>query len=153
MRCRNKKRGNKGKRLQLEKWVKKLTSTVERQKSKTKIKRLIMEKIKDQFILKLEDRQCSGLTEEKLKFALDTLARFTLQGVWEKLDAKGKILAEDCKITISTQDKAAVLVISISPEREGELGGAVMTVYQDLYGQIDRWGIDKLIEAGKKAYS
>lgn len=112
-----------------------------------------MEKIKDQFILKLEDRQCSGLTEEKLKFALDTLARFTLQGVWEKLDAKGKILAEDCKITISTQDKAAVLVISISPEREGELGGAVMTVYQDLYGQIDRWGIDKLIEAGKKAYS
>lgn len=111
-----------------------------------------MDKKKDGFMLVLLDRHCSGHTEEKLNQALDTFARFALQGVLQKLDPGGRIPIEDCSLSISVKDKSATLAISISAEREKELVSAVDAVYKDLLGEIDRWGIDKLIAAGRKAY-
>jgi len=52
----------------------------------------------------------------------------------------------------TAKDKSATLAISISAEREKELVSAADAVYKDLLGEIDRWGIDKLIAAGRKAY-
>ena len=84
--------------------------------------------------------------------ALDTFARFALTGTLQKLDPGGRIPIEDCQLSISSKDKSVTLVISIDAKREKELAPAVATAYQDLLSEIDRWGIDELIAAGRKAY-
>lgn len=116
------------------------------------LRRLIAGKKKSAFVLKLEDRHCSGLSEARLDRALDTLVRFALTGVMQKLDPRGRIPIEDCSLSISTKDKAATLIISIDAKREKELASAVQAVYKDLLSQIDRFGIDQLIAAGRRAY-
>ena len=112
----------------------------------------MVKKKKSVFVLVLHDRHCSGISNDRLDQALDTFARFALQGVLQKLDPNGRIPIEDCSLAISTNDKSATLYISVPPKREKELAAAVNAVYKDLLGEIDRWGIDELIKAGRKAY-
>ena len=104
------------------------------------------------FGLVLPDRHCSNLTEGKLDRALDTFARFALQGVLQKLDPRGRIPIEDCSLSTFSEDKRVMLSISIDAKRAKELASAVNAVYEDLLSEIDRWGIDELIAAGRKAY-
>ena len=67
-----------------------------------------------------------------------------------KLDPRGRIPIEDCSLEIASKDKAAIFTISIPAEREQEMNAAAATALQELLGQIDRWGVDKLIAAGRK---
>ena len=106
----------------------------------------------DVFVLKLLDHHCSGLTDEKLNRALDTFARFALTGTLQKLDPGGRIPIEDCRLSISPENKTATLIISIDAKREKELAPAVATAYKNLLNEVNHWGIDSLITAGRKAY-
>ena len=110
-----------------------------------------MGKKKTGFQIILEDRHCSGLTDEQLGQALDTFARFVLNGVLMKLDPGGRIPIEDCSISGSTASKSAFLSISIIAERDEELLSAYTSVYGDILSQIERYGIDELIAAGRRA--
>ena len=111
-----------------------------------------MKKKKSVFVLVLHDRHCSGISNDRLDQALDTFARFALQGVLQKLDPNGRIPIEDCSLATSADEKSATLYISVPSRREKELAAAVNAVYKDLLGQINHWGIDGLIKAGHKAY-
>jgi hypothetical protein len=111
-----------------------------------------MAKKKVGFTLGLQDHQVQGITPAELEKALDTLARFALSGIFQRMDPNGKIPIGDCELSISSITKSATLGISIDPKREQELAGAVAAVYKDLTSQIDRFGIQELIKAGRRAY-
>ena len=110
-----------------------------------------MEKNKIGLSIVLEERHYIGLTEAKLDKALDTLARFALTGILQKLDPNGRIPIEDCSLAISTKDRSATVGISIAADREQELASAFAAVSKDLLSQIDQYGIDELIAAGRRA--
>ena len=111
-----------------------------------------MGKVTNAFVLVLPDRHCSGLSGKRLDSALRTCAKFALTGTLRKLDPRGRIPIEDCGLAISSEAKSATLTISIPAKREQELNAAVATAWRELLGEIDRWGVDKLITAGRQAY-
>jgi hypothetical protein len=111
-----------------------------------------MEKKKIGLSLVLEERHYTGLTDAKLDKALDTLARFALTGILQKLDPNGRIPIEDCSLVTSSEAKSATVGILIVADREQELASAFAAVSKDLISQIDRYGIDELIAAGRRAY-
>jgi hypothetical protein len=114
-----------------------------------------MEKKKFAFVLALLDRHYSGLSQVKLDQALKIFAKFALQGAlqkMDKLDPVRRIPIEDCSLVFSSAEKSATLSISTSANHEKLLASAVAEVYKDLLSQIDQYGIDALIAAGRKAY-
>jgi hypothetical protein len=116
------------------------------------MERPFMEKKKIGLSIVLEDRHVVGLSEEKLDKALDTLARFALTGILQKLDPNGRIPIEDCSLVTSTKARSAIVGISIAADREQELSTAFAAVSKDLISKIDQYGIEKLISAGRSAY-
>ncbi|MCJ7694824.1 MAG: hypothetical protein MUO40_05290, partial [Anaerolineaceae bacterium] len=63
-----------------------------------------------------------------------------------------RIPIEDCAPFIYPSTKSVTLSIKINGKYEKDLAAAVAAVYQDLRMQIDRYGIQTMIDVGKKAY-
>ena len=114
-----------------------------------------MAKQKSGFSLSMTDQQCAGVSGASLYKALEIFAKFALRGTLDKMDGLShvpRIPIEDCSLIIDSPSKSVMLSIMIPPEHEQELAAAVAAVYQDLRNQINRFGINVMIDAGIKAY-
>jgi len=114
-----------------------------------------MAKKKIGFNLSLTDYQCVGISGANLDKALEIFAKFALKGTLDKMDALShipRIPIEDCALSIHQSTKSVTLSIKIDGKYEKDLAAAVAAVNQDLTTQINRYGIQTMIDAGKRAY-
>ncbi len=109
-------------------------------------------KIEVECVLEIADRHSTGLSEAKLDEALQTCARFALGEVLKACDPRGRIPIEDCRFIRQDVGNSIVVGVSIPVEREGEVSAAAAAAATKLLGDIDRWGIDALITAGRQAF-
>ena len=114
-----------------------------------------MAKKKIGFSLSLTDQQCTGISGARLEKALEIFAKFALKGTLDKMDGLSyvpRIPIEDCALSTHPLTKSVTLSIMIDGKYEKDLAAAVATVNQDLQQQINRYGIQTMIDAGIRAY-
>lgn len=114
-----------------------------------------MAKQKNGFNLSLSDQQCTGISGTRLDKALEIFAKFALRGTLDKMDGLShvpRIPIEDCSLSIHPSTKSVTLSIMVDDKYEKDLASAVAAVYQDLRSQINRYGIQTMIDAGRRAY-
>jgi len=109
-------------------------------------------KIEVECVLEITDRHAAGLPEAELEEALQTCARFALGEVLKACDPQGRIPIEDCRFIRQDVGNSIVVGISVPVEREGEVSTAATAAAKKLLGDIDRWGIEALISAGRDAF-
>jgi hypothetical protein len=110
-------------------------------------------KIEVECVLEIAERHSAGLSEAKIDEALATCARFALGEVLKACDPQGQIPIEDCRFIRSETGNSIVVGVSIPVEREGEVSAAAAAAAKKLLADIDRWGIDALITAGRQTDS
>lgn len=112
-----------------------------------------MEKIKEEFVFELPERHWSG-HEAELDTELRICAKFILKALLDKMDAldpQHRIPIEDTSLVISRADKSVTVVISLPRERAEELKASAAATWKELLASIERWGVDSMIAAGRKA--